>query len=523
MLSLKRAKTQGVVYMSGDIQQLITKEINLPSPPAVAVQILSTVQNENSDFSKLTKIIASDPALTAKMLQIANSGFYALQKKVTSIDRALTVLGTNIIKNIALSFVITTEMRTQNSSGFDINKHWRHSVTTAVAAELLANQLGQKNEDIFATALLHNIGMPVISAQRSDKYSQIVKTTEPTSHEIVNEENQAFGFDHQQVGALLIKHWGLPERVAEPIKYHHCPDSAPDKFQLTAHIISFAERIASIYTGSECAVKVRELQSDLFEHFCLDENSVRSLLDQVAENSIEILNTFEIDPGDMRPYSQLLQEANEELGKLNLSYEQLVIELKEAKEKSERLAKELGDANSRLNNLVYTDSLTGLYNHRYFQENLTIELSRAHRYNFSVSLIVFDIDYFKKVNDTYGHPAGDQVLKNIANAIKATIRPSDIVARYGGEEFAVILPQTDISGIKIFAARIRRCVEGVITEYEDKKIMVTISLGGTTFSPNQPEITKDVLFETADRALYISKNNGRNQVTILATENTPKD
>lgn len=507
--------------MSCDIQQLINKEINLPSPPAVAVQILSTVQNENSDFNKLTRIIAADPALTGKMLQIANSGFYALPKKVTSIDRALTVLGTNIIKNIALSFVITTDMRTCKNSKFDINKHWRHSVTTAVAAELLTQQLGQHNEDIFVTALLHNIGMPIISAQRNEEYSQIFKTTELTSDEVINKELQTFGFDHQQVGALLIKHWGLPERIAEPIRYHHRPDSAPYKFKPTAYIISFAERIAAIYTGTECAVKVRVLQSDLFKHFSLDENVVRFLLDQVAEKSIEILKTFEIEPGDMRPYSQLLQEANEELGKLNLSYEQLVIELKEAKEKSERLAKELSDANSRLNDLVYTDSLTGLYNHRYFQENLSMELSRAQRYNFSVSLIVFDIDHFKKVNDTYGHPAGDQVLKNIANAIKATIRPSDNISRYGGEEFAVILPQTDIAGIKIFAARIRRCVEGVITEYENKKIMVTISLGGTTFSPDQPEITKDILFETADRALYISKNNGRNQVTILATENAP--
>lgn len=503
--------------MNYDIQQLINKEINLPSPPAVAVQIMSTVQNENSDYSKLAKIITSDPALTGKMLQIANSGFYALTNKVTSIDRALSVLGTNIIKNIALSFVITTEMRKQNNDCFDINKHWRHSVTTAVAAELLAKRLGQLNEDIFTIALLHNIGMPIISFQKNEKYLQLLNSTEATIHEIINEEHQTFGFNHQQVGALLIKYWGLPERITGPIEYHHHPDSAPDKFKPAAYIIYFAEQIASIYMSTECATKVRELQSNLFNHFSLDDHSFRLILDQVAENSVEILETFEIDPGEMRPYSQLLQEANEELGKLNLSYEQLVIELKEAKEKSERLAKELSDANSRLNDLVYTDSLTGLYNHRYFQENLTMELSRAHRYNLSVSLIVFDIDFFKKVNDNYGHPAGDQVLINIAKAIKASIRPSDVVARYGGEEFAVVLPQTDISGVKIFAARIRRCVEGVITEYEGKKIMVTISLGGTTFRPDKPETTKDILFETADRALYISKNNGRNQVTILAT------
>jgi len=107
-------------------------------------------------------------------------------------------------------------------------------------------------------------------------------------------------------------------------------------------------------------------------------------------------------------------------------------------------------AYNRLNSLVYIDALTNLYNHRYFQESLNNELLRAQRYNSVVSLLIFDIDHFKKVNDSYGHPAGDKVLSNIAVTIKNTVRPSDIVARYGGEEFAVILPETDFTGVKTF-------------------------------------------------------------------------
>ena len=170
--------------------------------------------------------------------------------------------------------------------------------------------------------------------------------------------------------------------------------------------------------------------------------------------------------------------------------------------------------------MAYIDALTGLYNHRYFQETLATELSRASRYHSSVSLIFFDIDFFKKVNDTYGHPAGDLVLKNIATEVKKAVRPSDIVARYGGEEFVVILPETDITGIKVFAARLRRCVEGLITEAEGQQIMVTVSVGGATHSPEQLKTSKELLIQTADRGLYMSKENGRNQVTILATENS---
>jgi len=507
--------------MKSDIKKLIGTDLSLPSPPAVAVQILNAVQKNESGMKELSDIIATDPALTGKMLKVANSGFYALTSEVTNIDRALAVLGTNIIKNIALSFVFATDFRGQYNDDFDFDGYWRSSVTAAVSAELLIQQLGIRDEDIFVTALLHNIGMLVMAQQKRSEYTQLIKETTMTPEPLTRAEQELFRFDHQQVGSVTVEDWGLPLHIAEPIAYHHNPESAAEEFKATAYLLHFADRLAEIYTENDSAEKVRLLQDDLAQHYSFSPEQLRTLLDLIVEKSISILKTFEIDPGDMKPYSQMLQEANEELGRLNLSYEQLVIELKEAKEKSERLAKELNDANLRLKDLVNTDGLTGLYNHRYFQDQLKKELERSARYKAPVSLILFDIDHFKKVNDSYGHPAGDQVLINIAKVISQTIRPSDILARHGGEEFAVILPETNISGVKVFAARLRRCVEGLVTRYDAEQIKVTISLGGTTFDPGQTDVAQDLLFKTADRGLYMSKDNGRNQVTILATENAP--
>ena len=502
-------------------EQLIEEKVALPSPPAIAVQILNTVQKEGSALSDLANIIAADPALTGKMLQIANSGFYSLRSEVTNIDRALSVLGTNIIKNIALSFVIATDLRGEEQSSFDFDDYWRRSITSAVAAELLVKAVGEKDEDIFVTALLHDIGMLVIFLQERDEYSILLKKAELSDQSLIYHENEKYNFDHQQVSSVLINKWGLPERISTPIMYHHCPDSAPEESQKTALILQFADHLSAVYNETDTAEKVRILQGELEKVYSFNQDQIRALLDDVAAKSIEILKTFEIEPGDMRPYSQMLQEANEELGRLNLSYEQLVIELKEAKEKSERLTHDLQDANLRLNDLAYSDALTGLYNHRYFQDTLSKELARASRYQSSVSLIIFDIDHFKYVNDNYGHPAGDLVLQKISQAVKNTVRPSDIVARYGGEEFAVILPETDITGVKVFASRLRRCVEGVITNVGEQQIMVTISVGGTTFYPDHPDVSKDLLISTADKGLYIAKESGRNQVTILSTENAP--
>ncbi|MEE4255124.1 MAG: GGDEF domain-containing protein [Desulfuromusa sp.] len=503
---------------ASQIHKLIENEISLPSPPAIAVQILNAVQKEDGALRELVKIISADPALTGKMLKIANSGFYALKNEVTTIDRALSVLGTNVIKNIALSFVIATDLRGEDQSSFDFDNFWRRSVTSAVAAELLTQQLALKNDDIFVTALLHDIGMLVIFMHKRDGYSQLVQSSILSEKSLQDLEQQKYSFNHQQVGSILINKWGLPNSISEPIGHHHNPELATEKNAEVTQILYFSDLISAIYNGESSSEKVRTLHEELAGKFSLETEQIRSLLDDVAAKSVGIMATFAIDPKDMKPYSQMLQEANEELGRLNLSYEQLVIELKQAKERSDQLFRELQDANLRLKDLVYMDALTGLYNHRFCQESLNNELSRARRHCSSFSIIIFDIDFFKVVNDTHGHPAGDQVLINIAREIKKTVRPCDVVARYGGEEFMVILPETDITGVKVLAARIRNRIEGLITNVENNQIMVTISLGGTTFNPEFTEISKDDLIQTADRGLYMSKNNGRNLVTILATE-----
>ncbi|MCK5914960.1 MAG: diguanylate cyclase, partial [Deltaproteobacteria bacterium] len=392
------------------------------------------------------------------------------------------------------------------------------AVTAAIAAELLAKTVQHKDDDIFVTALLQDIGSLVISLTKGDEYNSLLKDASSDNSDLLILERKKYGFDHQQVGYALLMNWKLPDSISEPILYHHQPEQAPKTCQKSAEIIYYSHRLSAVYNETGKAEKARLLQQDLVKQFNLSETQAAELLDNVATRSNEIFESFEIDAEEIKTYSFLLQEANAELGKMNLSSEQLILEMKEAKEKAEKLAQELQDANGRLKELVYRDGLTGLYNHRYFQESLANELTRAGRYHSSVSLILFDIDFFKKVNDTHGHPAGDQVLMNIAMAVNSAVRPCDIVARYGGEEFAIILPETSAAGVKVFAARVRRCIEGIATLVDGQLIYVTVSAGATTFNRDGANVTKSTLIGTADRGLYMSKRNGRNQVTILEPE-----
>jgi diguanylate cyclase (GGDEF)-like protein len=169
---------------------------------------------------------------------------------------------------------------------------------------------------------------------------------------------------------------------------------------------------------------------------------------------------------------------------------------------------------NELYKMAVIDALTGAYNKRYFEERMKEEFSYCVRNNLPLSLVLFDIDHFKAINDTDGHPAGDYVLGHIAALAKSIVRNEDIFARYGGEEFAIILKTTDASGALMLAERLRRLIDECEFEFEGKKIHVTISLGIATLAGGNLA-NWEAMLKLADNLLYKSKNAGRNRVTAL--------
>lgn len=162
------------------------------------------------------------------------------------------------------------------------------------------------------------------------------------------------------------------------------------------------------------------------------------------------------------------------------------------------------------------DPVTNVYNKRYFTERLNQELSLAKRNKIELSLLMLDIDFFKKVNDTHGHQAGDFVLGKLSEILSIMTRNEDIVARYGGEEFAAILPGTSEEGAVICAERIRDKTAKTSLMFEGKEINITVSIGVATLSDNYSFKTNEEFIEAADKCLYYSKKNGRNRTTCLS-------
>lgn len=194
--------------------------------------------------------------------------------------------------------------------------------------------------------------------------------------------------------------------------------------------------------------------------------------------------------------------------RLKLLQDQLI----EKNRELDKANKELDRRRQELLALSRTDALTNLFNRRHFEERLSTEFARSHRYRVPLSCVMMDIDHFKRVNDTYGHPFGDEVIRSVARVAQKALRDTDLLARYGGEELVALLPETGPKEAHRVAERVRTDIEALSWELPGfDTIRCTASLGVATFPVPSIE-TAEALIKTADECLYSAKQNGRNQV-----------
>lgn len=205
-------------------------------------------------------------------------------------------------------------------------------------------------------------------------------------------------------------------------------------------------------------------------------------------------------------YEQLILAAKKMAEESNRCKTKAISDLEQVQKELKSKQKELLEINQTLKRLAITDELTGLNNRRSYKKALSQNLSLYKRTTNPFSLLMIDIDYFKKINDTYGHLIGDQILKELARILVDELREQDISFRYGGEEFAVILPNTNINDSIFIAEKVRRSVE--YAEWQVPSVTISIGIATTKIGD-----TIKTIQTRADKALYESKNNGRNQIT----------
>ena len=506
--------------MNEELLNRVLKSPRLPSLPAVALRVIDLVQQDDVELEDISETIANDPGLTARILKTVNSSYYAQSQAVTSVNKALVVLGLRTVKTLALGFSLVPNLQkhTESDGGFDHLTYWKRSLLTATAARMFADRAGSRyTEEAFLGGLLQDMGMIALHQVLGEDYEDVNGLTGGHHTALVAAERDRLGLDHAEVGARLAEQWNLPPLLGFAVRQHHAlldvgdadPDAAagdadargPAEF--VARCVAVGNLVAEVFIRSAAvsgeALKRLQERADVW--FGLSGEDCEPLLVQIHEVTQEMQRLFELPAGNLGDAGEILQAANEALLKLSMRQHQQTQQL-------------LEDAT--------TDALTKVLNRRSFDRELDKRFGLA-RAGAPLSVIFTDVDHFKSFNDNHGHAVGDAVLVAFAETLTRAVGVAGTVYRYGGEEFAVLCPGVSRRVAAELAERIRKQVETtcVVASDSGSTLGVTCSLGvschtGLTFS------RAEVLLKAADRAVYAAKDAGRNRVRVFTPHSEQK-
>jgi diguanylate cyclase (GGDEF)-like protein len=480
-------------------ESVLRKSNKLPTLPGIAIKILEAVQKERPDLQEIAEVLSTDPPLSGEVLKLINSPFFGLTRKVTSVSHAVSMLGMNVVKNMALSFALVKNFSSNGQGDFDYLRFWKYSLTTAIAARMIAEDVSAETpEDAFFLGLLHDMGNLALARCLPDQYNLVVQEAEAGQCCNFQVENQVLGFDHMDLGRHLVRSWGLPSKFWQPIGCHHCPEKlekADNDVLTLTQILSLATLYAEMFQADNTPTHLAMIDHFTTEYGFAEALNVDRLAVSISEETQRFFPYFEIDFDDDASYMETIERARAELINVSTDFvDQLVAQQRQI---------------DTLRRQATHDGMTQLMNYQYFQETLNREIARSRRSQSPLTLVMADIDHFKAVNDTYGHLAGDQAIKTVASCLQENLRETDHIARYGGEEFAIVLynipPDEALSVIE----RVRQSIGEQVIYFDGQSFKITMSFGIASMQPEE-SLDREALIDKADKALYKAKSGGRN-------------
>ena len=488
---------------------------NFPSPPAVAQQIIELASDPEIDVVKVAKAMSRDPALAAKIMRVANSPLYSKQRKSENLRQALVVLGLNAATTLALSFSLVGTYKAVRSSRIDYSRYWRRAILSASAARTFAEiKHVDALEDIFLASLLQDIAVLAIDRVQPDFYEDVAAHA---SHaQLIAHEVSRLGVDHAALSAWLLRYWKLPESLCQTIEWSHAPTQtdAHSRASLSARCLALGSDCAEMLLGDRTSLKLSELSVNAESWLGISFDSLGEAMGKIAAQLPETERLFDVTLLDHDSCAAILEQARELLLIRNLQNIQQVGALQRMTEHFEARTAELEDKHRR-------DALTGVFNRGHLDQVLDAEFRSAVAGGWPLSVLFADLDRFKQVNDTYGHPAGDAVLIATAKILVDTVRDTDCVARYGGEEFIIILPGLGSDGAKKIGERLLARLRSARHEVAGGTVIATASLGLATHHAAAPFDSAGKLLEAADRSVYAAKRRGRNRLVSYDPKDLP--
>lgn len=443
-------------------ETLVANVVQLTSLPSVYVRLEEVLKDSNHTRDNIADVISVDPALCARTLRIINSSYYALPNTVQNIATAINLIGEYDLRNIVLVTSVVNSVKGLVNGGIDITEFWRHSVRCGITAKLLAKTKSAVDPELFfLCGLLHDLGQLVILDNKIslEQQSRLTAILEATPDLISIADIDGFLTYLNEAGRHML---GIAK------------DENINKI-----------RLADFHAKEDALLILSEGIPYAIEHGMWKSNS--TLISKSSERILTslVLITHKSEQGNIDFFSTVAKDI-----------------------------RSLRSAEETIKHLAYYDTLTGLANRNELLKQLEHEIDRVQRNKSHSALLYIDLDNFKYINDSLGHPTGDLVLKKIAQRLQSKTRGEDILARLGGDEFVVIL--TELSHDSLEALSQARKVTKKLNKsiamdvfVENMTFNVTASIGISMFSAGTDNSYE--LLRFADTAMYEAKKAGKNQ------------
>lgn len=503
-------------------QALLTRALeaeNIPSLPHVAIEVLALTRRANATADDLASIVQNDPAIAARLLQIANSALYGIPRKIGSVRQAISMLGIRSVTVTVLTFALVEGIKSQPADGVNLERYWRRSLSSAVIARLLAKAVCKGlAEEAFVIGLLSDIG--VLAAWRSapEEYGALLQRAEAESLPLHELEMQTFGVDHAFISAELLRKWRLPEQMSDAVEGHHGKPAPCGKgdAELLARLAFHAATLASPLCGDGDLSKFEDVKGACVAQLGIDAKALESILQGLNASVQDAANALSVEIGAPVDYAQLKTDAAMKLAGLSIEADaertQLIAREEAARSDADRLRSE----NRAILEVASTDKLTRLSNRAAFDKAMNQALAQAGASGESLAVYFMDVDFFKTFNDTYGHTVGDEALRVVAEALRSSLGAQGVVARYGGEEFVAIVAGKSEQACRRLAEEARGAVAQANLMHDGQRLSLSISIGLAYADAWPATTTGEQVVSLADEQLYKAKRAGRNRVEVAA-------
>jgi diguanylate cyclase (GGDEF)-like protein len=490
--------------MDGRLLASLTSPANFATPPGVAQQIISLSNDPEVEIAALAEAISKDPALSIKLLRIANSALYARRRRSDNLRQALMVLGLKAATTLALSFSLVPIFHSAAPGGLDYTRLWRRALLSAISCRALGEMMGlAKAEELFLAGLLQDFGMLAIDRIEPGFYKALPG---PSSHEDVwHFERERLGLDHAAIGALIVEHWKLPAYLAFAIGNSHTV-TLPTVLEGGEFYacVALSSLLADLLLADSGSPTLSDIELTAESLLGLSSKDVGETLMHLMQLLPEVERLFDVKLLDPTHTQVLMDQARELLTLRSL----------ESLSQLSRLESRMGALEERTDGLQEQsrrDSLTGLFNRGYVEMVLAREFSISVKQGWPLAVIFLDLDHFKAINDQHGHAGGDTVLQGAARVLSSLVRDCDLVGRFGGEEFVIVLPGANRRAADALCTRIVSILRSTTYQLPKGVVSATASLGIAVQSETTPYVSAEALLKAADEALYRAKQQGRDR------------